>query len=63
MPKFEVEWLMRGTATVEADDRDEAEQIVTDALRGFETYPLEEYDVDDTECVDVQEVGDDDDVS
>lgn len=52
MAKFEVEWAMRGTAVVEADDVDEAEQIVTDALQGFETYPLEEYEVDETECLD-----------
>lgn len=60
MAKFEVEWAMRGTAKVEAEDRDEAEQIVTDALQGFETYPLEEYDVEETEMLDTMPVDDDD---
>lgn len=60
MPLYEVEWSMRGTARAEADDKDEAEEIVTDALKGFETYPLETYDVEETECVDTQEVEDDD---
>lgn len=61
MALFEVEWSMRGTARVEADDRDEAEEILTDALKGFETYPLETYDVEETECIDTQEVEPDDD--
>lgn len=60
MPLYEVEWSMRGTARVEADDSDEAEQIVTDALSGFETYQLETYDVEETECIDTQEVEPDD---
>lgn len=60
MSLYEVEWSMRGTAKVEADDVNEAEQIVTDALRGFETYPLDEYDVDETECIDTVEVESDD---
>lgn len=59
MPSFEVEWSMRGTAVVEADDVDEAEALVTEALTNFETYHLDEIDVEETEMLQTTE-GDDD---
>lgn len=51
MGLYEVEWSARGTATVEADDLDEAEQLVTEGLRYFDTSQFEEFDVDDTEIL------------
>lgn len=51
MALFEVEWAARGTATVEADDLDEAEQLVTEGLRYFDTSQFESFDVDDTEIL------------
>lgn len=60
MPRFEVDWRMSGTATVDADDAGEAESLVSEALHDFETYRLEEIDVDDTEVSDITEVEDDD---
>jgi DNA replicative helicase MCM subunit Mcm2 (Cdc46/Mcm family) len=59
MASFEVEWRMSGTAVVEADDVDEAESLVTDALMNFETYHLDEIDVDETEMVETNERDDD----
>lgn len=60
MPSWEVEWSMRGTAVVEADDSDEAESIVTEALTNFETYQLDEIDVEETEMLETVEREDDD---
>lgn len=51
---------MRGTAVVEADDSDEAESIVTEALTNFETYQLDEIDVEETEMLETVEREDDD---
>lgn len=59
MPSFEVEWSMRGTAVVEADDVDEAEALVTEALTNFETYHLDEVDVEETEMLQTTERDDD----
>lgn len=59
MPSFEVEWSMRGTAVVEADDVDEAEALVTEALTNFETYHLDEIDVEETEMLQTTERDDD----
>lgn len=60
MPSFEVEWRMTGSAVVDADDTEEAEQIVTDALTNFETYHLDEIEVEETEMLEVFPRDDDD---
>jgi hypothetical protein len=46
MPTYEVEWSATGTATVEADTQDEAEEVVSDAVYGQDTLMLERFDVD-----------------
>lgn len=55
MAMFEVEWSARGTVTVEADDADEAEQLVTEGLGYFDTSQFEQFDVDETEILDTTE--------
>jgi len=59
MPLYEVEWTARGNATVEADDADEAEQLITEAVTNFETLMLDSVDVEEVEVIDTQ-IGDDD---
>lgn len=53
--KFEMCWRCEGSATVEADDADEAEDLMRDALEHFSTMDLESFDVDDTEITETTE--------
>jgi len=52
MALYEVKWTARGSATVEADDADEAERLVSEGLTYFDTSQFEEFDVDETEITD-----------
>jgi hypothetical protein len=57
MAQFELDWSMVGRATIEADDADEAELILTDNLINFDTsmfdgVDVDEVTVDSTEAVD-----------
>lgn len=47
---------MYGRAVIEADDSDEAEQILHDGLASFDTGMFDQFDVDSTETVDVEPV-------
>lgn len=40
---------MKGTAYIEADDEQEAEELAEDALRDFTTYNFEEFEVEDVQ--------------
>lgn len=46
MTLWNVDWAASGTAVVEADNADEAESLVTDAVEDFDTLMLEEFQVD-----------------
>lgn len=59
MPRYEVRWSANGTASVEADDADEAEQLISEAITNFETVMLDSVDVENTEVIDTQVVDDD----
>lgn len=61
MPKFDLEWAMYGRAVIEADDSDEAEQILHDGLSSFDTSMFEQFDVDSTKTTDVEPVEPEDD--
>jgi hypothetical protein len=45
---------MYGRSVIEADDSDEAEQILHDGLSSFDTGMFDQFDVDSTETVDVE---------
>lgn len=60
MPQFELDWSMQGRALVEADDADEAEQILHEGLANLDSSMFDEIDVNETTTDDVQEVADDD---
>lgn len=60
MPQFEVEWAMYGRTVVEADDSDEAEQIVHEGLSDFDAGMFEQHDVDSVDTMDINPVEDGD---
>ena len=47
MIKWEIEFQASGAATVEADTEDEARDLLTEAVEGFDTMMLESIDVDE----------------
>ena len=51
MALYEVEWSARGTATVEADDLDEAESLVCEAISDLDHTMLDTVSVDETEVL------------
>lgn len=55
MPMYDVEWEMQGTAVVEADDPEEARELVVEAITNFDTLQLEQWGVDEHEITDVRE--------
>lgn len=57
MPKFELEWSTQGRATIEADDPDEAEDILQDGLMVFDTSMFESVDVNEITIDAVEESG------
>lgn len=61
MPRFELEWAMYGRAVIEADDPDEADQILHDGLASFDTGMFEQFDVDSTETTNAQIADEDED--
>lgn len=61
MPKFELEWSLTGRAVVEADDADEAEDILSDSLMGLDSTMLEAIDVYEVSIDGVSDSDDDDD--
>ena len=56
MPKFEMEWSMQGRATVEADDHDEAEDILHDGLLVLDSTMFEHIDMDEITVDAVEEL-------
>jgi hypothetical protein len=44
--KFELEWSLQGRATIEADDRDEAENLLADGLLDLDSSMFETVDID-----------------
>jgi hypothetical protein len=56
MPKWEVNWRAYGTAVVEADTPEEAEEEVSSAVSDFDTMMLENIDVDGVDVADAEEV-------
>lgn len=52
MPKFDLFWRAEGTATVEADDVDEAKLILYGAVDRWDAFELDGMDV---EAVEVKE--------
>lgn len=61
MPRFELEWSMMGRAVIEADDADEAEQILHEGLSNLDSSMFEEVDVLDTTTDSVEGEDEDDD--
>lgn len=61
MALYDVEWIARGTAKVEADDLDEAESLVCEAISDLDHTMLEAVDVEETEVLDTHLSDDDDD--
>lgn len=61
MPKFELEWSLTGRAVVEADDADEAEDILNDSLLSLDSTMLEEVDVYEVTVDGVSDADDEDD--
>lgn len=61
MGLYEVEWSARGTAVVEADDLDEAESLVCEAITDLDHTMLESVDVEETEVLDSKPTEADDD--
>lgn len=61
MALYEVRWSAQGTSTVEADDPDEAEQLVTEGLQYFDTSQFEQFDVDETEMLETKNTAEKDD--
>ena len=59
MATFEIDWSCQGRVTVEADDRDEAEQLVTEGLYNFDTTMFESFDVDEASVDEVKESNED----
>ena len=51
MPVWEVEWSATGTASVEAETQQEAEDEVSDAVYGQDTLMMERFDVDMVEIL------------
>lgn len=60
MPRFELEWTITGSAVVEADDADEAEQILVEGLGNLDSSMFEEVDVLETSVDSVEEADGDD---
>ena len=60
MALYEVEWSAHGTATVEADDIDEAEALVCEAVADFDHTMLDVINVDETEVLESKLAVDDD---
>lgn len=44
--KFELEWSLQGRATIEADDHDEAENLLADGLLDLDSSMFETVDID-----------------
>lgn len=59
MPKFELQWTATGRALIEADDADEAEQLLHEGLLIMDSSMFDEFDVDETTTDDVEEQDDD----
>lgn len=58
MALFELEWTLQGRAVVEADDSDEAEQLLAEGLTNLDSSMFEEVDVDDITVDAVEESSD-----
>lgn len=56
MAQFELEWAMYGRAVIEADDTDEAEDILHSGLMNLDSGMFEEVDVDSIETTSVEEL-------
>lgn len=56
MAQFELEWSMSGRVVVEADDADEAEQLMHDNLFNLDSGMFDEIDVDSVETVSCEEL-------
>lgn len=56
---YDVDWEASGTAVVEADDPQEARDLVTEAVSSFDVSQLEQWDVEDTAMTSVKETHDD----
>lgn len=61
MPRFELEWSLTGRAVIEADDADEAEQILHEGLSNLDSSMFEEVDVLDITTDSIEGEDDDDD--
>jgi hypothetical protein len=57
VPKFEVEWTMQGWAVVEADDTEEAKQILHEGLVNLDTAWFEQFDVTNARTESVEPMG------
>lgn len=54
MTLYDVKWAANGCITVEADDAEEAEELVTEAINDFDTVMLDAISVDDVEVTDTR---------
>jgi len=60
MALYELEWSASGSAVIEADDPDEAEQILHEGLANLDSSMFEEVDVLDINTESVEEQAGDD---
>lgn len=58
MPTFDLSWSLSGSATLEADDIEEATQILQDGLLDLDSSMLESIDVDEVTVDDHQDPDD-----
>lgn len=56
MAHFELEWSMYGRAVIEADDQDEAEEIMHTNLFNLDSAMFDEIDVDGVDTVSVEQL-------
>lgn len=60
MPLFELIWNMEGRAVIEADDADEADEILQEGLENLDSSMFDEVNVNDVTTKSCTRVGDDD---
>ena len=59
MAQFDLDWSMTGSAVIEADDSDEAEQILTEGLANLDSSMFDSVDVHEVTSESCAEVDDD----
>jgi hypothetical protein len=55
MPMFRAYWMARGDALIEADDANEASEILEESLQTLDSSMFEQVDVDEVSTLSVKE--------